>query len=284
MKSKYSIGLTALLEAVAGSRCRAAAGGARTAATLLVLALGARGGGIRGGGGAAMSGVEGVAGFNLVVMVQPDLLQEQVRSRAHECTRQEFGGDHRLDVAVLGVKPAQEVEDLAWLGHWLADFAELVGELLQAAGVLGDVHITLVDAAEFSFNVDSALQLVVAEQTLDVVPDGEGQGTWLVDDVEDILGDGGLDPVDDAVVNHTPLGVVLRHWRWSGDVRFEPELAEDGVEEASPLTIIGFVHVEKDWNMDADVHRLHHGRRRGLSSREGGKVGGAGGVRRVCRR
>jgi hypothetical protein len=50
-----------------------------------------------------------------------------------------------------------------------------------------------------------------------------------VDDVEDILGDSGVDPVDDAVVDHTPLGVALRHWQWSGDVRFESELAGDGV-------------------------------------------------------
>jgi hypothetical protein len=45
----------------------------------------------------------------------------------------------------------------------------------------------LLQGAELGFEVDGALQLVVAEEALDVVPDGVGGGVWLVDDVTLLL-------------------------------------------------------------------------------------------------
>jgi hypothetical protein len=39
-----------------------------------------------------------------------------------------------------------------------------------------------------------------------------------VDDVEDALGDGGVELVDDAVVNLAPFSITRRHGRRNGDM------------------------------------------------------------------
>jgi hypothetical protein len=71
------------------------------------------------------------------------LLQEEVRTRREEDMRRLLCGDGRDDVAVLGAQSTQHVQDLTRLAHWLADVVESIGKLLEAAGVLGDVHIAL---------------------------------------------------------------------------------------------------------------------------------------------
>ena len=81
----------------------------------------------------------------------------------------------------------------------------------------------------------------------------------LVDDVEDGLGDGGVDPIDDAVVDHAPFGGALRHRCWSPNMVLQPELPEDGVQEGAPLGVVGFLKVEDDGDVGADVHRLKDG-------------------------
>ena len=81
----------------------------------------------------------------------------------------------------------------------------------------------------------------------------------LVDDVEDGLEDGGVDPVDEAVINHAPVGGALRHRHRRPNVVLQPEFAENRVEEGAPLGIVGFLKVEDDGDVGADVHRLEDG-------------------------
>jgi hypothetical protein len=248
-------------------------------AALLVLSFVALvGAAVAGAGLVPVAGVEGVAGLHLVVMLQLELLEEEVKASAHEGVRRELGGDDGLDVAILRVEVAEEIEHLARLGHRLADIAEVVGELLEAGGVLGHAHVALVDGAELGLEVDRALQLVVAEDALDVGPGGVGGGVRFVDDVEDVLGVRGVDPIDHTVVNHGPLRVALGHRRRRGDVSLETKLAEGGVEEASPLAVIGLVKVEDDRDVGADVDGL---KQRGWSRQRRFVTGaGGGGVRR----
>jgi hypothetical protein len=146
----------------------------------------------------------------LGVVLHLEFFKKQVRTGTHECVWGLFGGDHRFDVAVLGIEPTKKVEDLTWLRHRLADVAKAVGELLQARGVLGDVHVALMKRAELSLVVGGSLKFVVAEHAFDVTPDSERRGVRLVDDVEDSLGDGGVEPIDDASINHALLGIALR--------------------------------------------------------------------------
>jgi hypothetical protein len=73
----------------------------------------------------------------------------------------EFGGDDKLDVAVLGVQSVKEVEHLAGLGDGLSEITKAVGEGLQAGGVVGDGQVALLQGEELGFEVDGARQLVV---------------------------------------------------------------------------------------------------------------------------
>ena len=84
------------------------------------------------------------------------------------------------------------------------------------------------------------------KEALDVRPKGERGGARLVDDVEDVLVDSGIQPVDDAAVDLAPFGIALRHGCRSLDDVVEAKLAEDGVEAAPPLAVVGVEEIEKD--------------------------------------
>lgn len=71
-----------------------------------------------------MGGQKRLIGLRLVVVLQLELLQEQVRSRAHECVR--LGGEHWLDMAIGFVQAANQVEHLTGLGNWVTNITQIV--------------------------------------------------------------------------------------------------------------------------------------------------------------
>lgn len=117
----------------------------------------------------------------------------------------EFGGDHGFEMAITRVKATEEIKNLTGFRDRMPDGAKLIGEALQLGAVFVDGQITLVRAAEFSFEVDSTLKLIVEEEALDVGPEREGGEVGLVDDVEDGGGDSVQNPVDNAGVGELPL-------------------------------------------------------------------------------
>ena len=196
-----------------------------------------------------------------------------------------LGGEHRLDVAVLGVQSAEEVQHLAGFGDGMTNVAQFVGELLQLGAVGVDAEIALDDAAEVSLKDESTVHLVVAEETFDVRPDGERGGIGLVNEVEDALVDGCVEPVDDGVVDLTPFGVTIGKGRRRTNVAEETELAKNRLQEATPLTVVGVKEIEENRDVVADVHLPNHGEggRLGNVEEVGSIRGGGGGARRrVC--
>ena len=177
-------------------------GGVGAASATLVLRLGAGVGVVVGGpavagraagaGGTTMTGNVGMTRLNLVIMLHLDLLKKQIGTGSYEGMRRVLGRDHRLDVAILAVQPTEEVEDLARLRDGLSDVAQAISEELEAGAVVRDAEVALVEAAELGLQVDGALEFMVAEEALDVRPKGERGGARLVDDVEDVLVDGGV--------------------------------------------------------------------------------------------
>ena len=127
---------------------------------------------------------------------------------------------------------------MAGLRDGLADVMQFVGDPLESGAVLVDARVALGGGAKLSFQVDGAMQLVVVEEALDVVPEGEHEDTRPVDDVEDTLVDGGVDPIDDLLVDLPPFGGALSHGRCREDEDVEAELPEDGLEEAPPLLVV----------------------------------------------
>jgi hypothetical protein len=167
----------------------------------------------------------------------------------------------------------------------VADVAKLIGEVLQASAVLGDGHVALSETAEFRLEVDSTLELVVTEEVLDVTPEGERRTLRCVDDVEHRFGDGGVDPADDAVVIHVPLSVAFVQRGRRANMLSETELAEDFIEEAPPVAVIGLIDVKGDRDMSTDVHCLENGGRCGLFRNKGvGVRGGRMAVHGVWKR
>jgi hypothetical protein len=158
------------------------------------------------------------------------------------------------------IEAAEEVQNLTRLGDGVADDAEAVGELLQLVAVVEDGEFPLNNIAEFSFKKHGPLQFVVAEQALDVGPHCEGRGLRLVDEIEDTLGDGVVDPIDDATVDLTPLGVAVSDRRRRTNMGNKAGFAENRVEKAAPLAVIGVGEVELDGNVIANVHRLDDGK------------------------
>jgi hypothetical protein len=133
---------------------------------------------------------------------------------------------------------------------------------------------------EVRLQVHHALEFIVAEQAFDVVPDCEGGGARFIDGVEDTFGDRRVEPIGDAMVVHHPIGVALVD-RWRGeDMGLEAELAEDGVDESSPLVVVGLLDVEDDGHMGTNVHLLDQGCQGRWRGDDVGGVRGSRGARR----
>jgi len=174
-----------------------------------------------------------------------------------------LGGDRGDGVAEFAIEPAQHVESLGGFGNWLPEITKGFGEFLQLGGVIGDGEIALVQAAVLRLQVHGPVQLVVAEEVDDGGPDGVGGGAGNTDDAQDVAGDCVVDPVEQALVDHDPVWVGALGGGWSiGDVGLETELAEDGIEEAPPLEVVGIDNVEDQQDVRFDVHHRKRGGRK----------------------
>lgn len=183
-------------------------------------------------------------------------------------------------------KHAKDVGDDCGVGDSSAYIVEGVRQLLEAVGLLGDRHITLVEAVEFVLGVHGTLEAVVEEEAEDLRPGGVGREMWLVNGVHDILGHGGVQPGDDAGVDLCPFDVVAHEDSIDGavDVVGEAEFLERELEEGAPLAKVGGLHLERDRDVRLDVDhgdRRSRGWIRERSSKGVGVGGGGTGGRRV---
>jgi hypothetical protein len=117
-------------------------------------------------------------------------------------------------------------------------------------------EVALVYRVKLCFQKNSSFELVVAEMAFNVGPKGESSDVWFVDKVEDIGGYCGVDPIDETTVNLAPLSVALGGRCRGTNMSFEAKLAENGIEAAAPLAVVGGVVVENDEDVVADVYCL----------------------------
>ena len=116
-----------------------------------------------------MGGEQLLTSLHFVIVLHLEFLEGQEGARVLEGVRRALGGDHRLDVAILGIQPAEKVEHSARLRDGLPNVTELVGEALEGGAVLINGGVALHDGAQFGLEVDGTVQLVVEEETLDVL-------------------------------------------------------------------------------------------------------------------
>ena len=148
----------------------------------------------------AASGEQGVLRRRLGMLLVVLLLQEKVGTRREEGVWRLLRRDRRDGMTILGAEATQHVQDLARLTNRLADVAEGISKLLQAAGVLSDIHVTLHQISKLRLQIDSTMELVVAELLMDGSPDAVGSCLGRTNDVTNILGDGDVQPAQDALV------------------------------------------------------------------------------------
>jgi hypothetical protein len=162
-------------------------------------------------------------------------------------------------VAVGGAEAAKKVEHLARFRDRVTNIAKLIGQPLELAAVFMDGEISLLHAPELSFEEDGSLEFVVTKVTFNIRPKGEGSDVRFVDEIEDIGGNGGVYPIDNAAVDLSPVSSALGDWRWRADMVLKAKLAKNRIETAAPLAILGGGVIEDDENVIADVHRLDDG-------------------------
>lgn len=104
------------------------------------------------------------------------------------------------------------------IGDRRADVAKCVGQGLEAAAVLRDGEITLVQAVEFLLSVNGPLHTIVEKNPGNGLSNAVGGVIRLEDDVEDLLGDGGVEPGHDVVVDLHPLCISYLLTRIGGAV------------------------------------------------------------------
>lgn len=101
----------------------------------------------------------------------------------------------------LRVEAAEGVDDECHVGDRHAHVAQRVGEFLEAATVLGDGEIALVQAMELLLGIDGALHRDVEEEIANCAPDAIRRRLRHHDHPAEILGDGGVKPSDHARVD-----------------------------------------------------------------------------------
>jgi hypothetical protein len=202
-------------------------------------------------------------GSSLLMLLVILLFEKEIGSRREERARRLVSRDRQDRVTVFGAESAQHIQHLARLAHRLPNVPECIGQLLEAAYVLGDVHVALHQVPELRLLVYCTMELVVAELVMDGLPDAERRGLRGAHDVAHVLGDGDVQLADDALVDDGPLGVVALFGGWlKGDVRDKIELAEESIEEASPLIVVGIGELKDDGDVGFDVYSLENGDRR----------------------
>ena len=114
------------------------------------------------------------------------------------------GGDGGDAVCELVVEAAEEADDEVGVGDGSTDVAEGVGQDLELAAVLRDRHVPLVKPVELLTSLDGAIHDVVEELVGDGGPGGVGVVGRLDDGGEEVGGERGVEPGDNASIDLRP--------------------------------------------------------------------------------
>jgi hypothetical protein len=221
-----------------------------------------------------------MAGLRLGVVVVAGLLQQQVGPRTHEGVWRILALDNRLDMFEAGIQTTEKVKNLTGLGDGMANIAQIVDEVFELGAVVVDAHVALLKTAKLGFEIDGTLELVVAEQSLNVTLESKGRVMWLMNNVEDRFLDSVVKPIDDAMIDLSPFRRALSKRRRGANMVGDAKFAKDGLEKAPPLAIVGFLELKEDRDMRTNVHHLKNSGRNGLGIelavgvRSGGGHGG----------
>jgi hypothetical protein len=130
----------------------------------------------------------------------------------------------------------------------LAKVSECVGEALHLAAVDVDGEGALGECAELDVDEHGARRAVVEELLLEAKPgDMASDAVAVMDDVEQVGGDGVEEPGHHHAVHATPRGVGEAR-RIAEDMVLQGEAVEDEEDVAAPLGEVGFLEVQSNRN------------------------------------
>ncbi|EAZ21066.1 hypothetical protein OsJ_36709 [Oryza sativa Japonica Group] len=153
------------------------------------------------------------------------------------------------------VQSSDEVEDEGAVADWFTKISEVVGSGLEKLAVVGDREVPLDERTEFGIE-DEGPRLSVAEKlALDGKPDGAGSDTLVAampDDVEEVVGEGAVEPRTDDAVHALPVrrvqGTIVVK-----DMTLKRILAQLEQELLAPPSEVAGVDVEDDVDKAADI-------------------------------
>jgi hypothetical protein len=101
--------------------------------------------------------------------------------------------------------------------------------------------VALHQIAELRLQIDCTMKLVVVELLVDGGPDAVRGRLGRADDVTHVLGDGDVQPAQDALIAQAQFRIMALFSGWrSRDVGGEAELPEERIEEAAPFFVVRF--------------------------------------------
>lgn len=142
-------------------------------------------------------------------------------------------------------EPADDVDGEHAVGDRFAQFDEGVRQGLHASAIVGDGEGALTQGAELRVDEKDAGLAIPDELLLEGGPGGVGGRGRSGDDLEEVSGDGPVDPREDVEIHPNPMGNV-GEGGVAQDVVGERILAEGKKQQAAPLVEGRYVEVEDD--------------------------------------
>lgn len=209
----------------------------------------------------------------------PGLLQLQVRHHLGE-GRLRNKSEVGCRVSEVLIKAGGEGADKELVGDRLAKITKLIGKLFEAHAKIVNGRVKLLAPIELAVKMDLALKFVVGEETVELGPDSVSIILVAHHLVEEVLGDGEVEPADDGGVEDHPLLVVHHKAGVHGaiDVTVELVLTKHQGEVRLPSTVGGGGLIEDHRDAIIDVEITNEGE---VRAGEGVAAGGDGGVQGI---
>lgn len=156
-----------------------------------------------------------------------------------------------LQIVVFFIQTSEKIEDERLVSDRFAEVGEGVCHGTKMTAVVGAGHVALDEGVEFGGEVDGAKLGVAEELVLEVAPDDTRGRRRGQDFMEEVGGDGSVEPSEHDAVH---LGPVRMSGRIVGEyVVRESILAEDHEKHAAPASVVPGGEVERDRDQRLDV-------------------------------
>ena len=151
-------------------------------------------------------------------------------------------GPHHGDEGRLVPEPVTEplkkdVDELT-VGHRVTELAELVGHCLDALAVDAEGGGALGGVADLGVEIVDPGVDVVLEELAQGRPESGGGGGVAEDEVEDLSGDAGVDPLDNCEVIRDPARICRAGNGVGGDVISKAAASEVNLEKMAPVVVV----------------------------------------------